>query len=146
MPKKYDLPQFLSGVVSHDTYVRWLGRKAQAHLKRDRKRGNKSATGKSYKKAIHDAVLKSAGRDAYTGEVLNWKLISQYKNAESKKGGRDYKKGFALLPTVDHVEDGIGTTNFKICGWRINDAKHDLNLSEFVDVCLAVLRHKGYVI
>jgi hypothetical protein len=146
MPKKYALPPFLSGVVSQETFERWLRRKAQAHVKRDRRRGNASAIGAAYREAIHGAVLESAGRDAYTGEVLDWKLISQYDNDESKENGRHYKKGFALLPTVDHVGDGMGPANFKICGWRTNDAKNDLDLSEFISVCQKVLRHNGYVI
>ncbi len=146
MPKKYVLPSFLSDVVSQDTYERWLRRKAQAHVKRDRRRGNVSASGISYREAIHWAVVESAGRDAYTGEFLDWKLISQYDNDESKENGRHYKKTFALLPTVDHLGDGTGPANFKICGWRTNDAKNDLDHSEFVAVCELVLRHNGYVI
>ena len=146
MPKKYILPPFLSEVVSQETYERWLRRKAQAHVKRDRNRGNVSALGIFYREAIHVAVLESSGQDAYTGEDLNWKLISQYDNDESREKGRHYKKEFALLPTVDHVGDGMGPANFKICGWRTNDAKHDLDLSEFISVCHLVLRHHGYSI
>ena len=26
----------------------------------------------------------------------------------------------------DHVGDGLGAADFKICAWRTNDAKHDL--------------------
>ena len=146
MPKKYVLPPFVSGVVSQETYERWLRRKARAHVKRDRCRGNESASGTAYREAIHSAVLESRGCDAYTGESLQWELISQYDNDESMKNGRHYKKGFALLPTVDHVGDGMGPANFKICGWRTNDAKNDLNLSEFISVCQAVLKHNGFVI
>ena len=118
MPKKYILPPFLSDKTNQDVYERWLRRKAQAHVRRDRKRGNNSAIGESYREAIHSAVIDSAGHDAYTGEVLDWSLISQYDNDESKENGRHYKRGFALLPTVDHVGDGMGAANFKICGWR----------------------------
>ena len=146
MPKKYILPLFLSNVVSHETYERWLRRKAQAHVKRDRRRGSESASGSTYREAIHGAVVESDGRDAYTGEPLQWELISQYDNDESKEKGRHYKKSFALLPTVDHVGDGMGPANFKICGWRTNDAKNDLELSEFLSVCKTVLAHHGFFI
>jgi hypothetical protein len=146
MPKKYPLPAFLSGVLSQETYERWLRRKAQAHVKRDRRKGNESASGLTYRDAIHGAIVESGGRDAYTGETLQWELISQYDNDESKENGRHYKKGFALLPTVDHVGDGMGPANFKICGWRTNDAKNDLELSEFISVCQAVLSYHGFVI
>jgi len=146
MPKKYVLPSFLSDVVSQEVYERWLRRKAQAHVRRDRKRGNTAAIGESYREAIHSAVIESAGLDAYTGEALNWSLISQYDNDESKENGMHYKRGFALLPTVDHVGDGTGPANFRICGWRTNDAKNDLELIEFILVCESVLKHHGYVI
>ena len=146
MPKKYTLPSFLLGIVNQEAYEHWLRHKAKAHVRRDRKRGNTIAIGGSYRKAIHSAVIESAGLDAYTGEVLDWNLISQYDNDKSKENGRHYKRGFALLPTVDHVGDGMGAANFKICGWRTNDAKNDLELSEFLSVCVAVLKHHGYAI
>lgn len=145
MPKKYPLPPFLTDVVTQEAYETWLRRKAQAHVKRDRRRGNTTAIGESYRVVIHAAVVASNGKDAYTGEMLDWTLISQYDNDLSKEHGRHYKKGFALLPTVDHVDDGLGVANFKICGWRTNDAKHDLDLAEFIAVCRTVLEHHGYV-
>jgi hypothetical protein len=144
MPRKYQLPLFLSGLVTHETYERWLRRKAQAHVKRDRRRGNETAIGETYRNAIHAAVVESGGTDAYTGEQLDWSLISKYDNDESKKKGRHYKQGFALLPTVDHIGDGTGLADFRICGWRTNDAKHDLDVQEVLAVCRAALKHHGY--
>ena len=88
---------------------------------------------------IHRAVVHCNGRDSYTGEDLRWDLISTYDNEKSKAGRREYKAGFALLPTVDHVGDGLGPADFKICGWRTNDAKNDLSYSEFVEVCRRVV-------
>jgi hypothetical protein len=143
MPKKYSLPPFLGNKVSQESYERWLQRKAQAHVKRDRQRGNSSASGEAYREAIHNAVIESNSLDAYTGEPLDWKLISQYDNSESKKMGRDYKKKFALLPTVDHIGDGKGPANFRICGWRTNDAKNDLDPLEFITLCESVLKHQA---
>lgn len=135
----FDLPAFLDGVVTREVYVRWLQRKAAAHIRRDRKRGNATGSVSEYKRAIHHAVCASQGRDAYTGEQLAWGLISKYNNEESKQGRRSYKAGFALLPTVDHVGDGTGPADFKICGWRTNDAKGDLSLEEFVALCARVV-------
>jgi|SRR6516164_7973536 len=106
--RKYGLPEFLKGVVSQDRYERWLHRKAVAHVRRDRKSGTRSATNENYKLAIHEAVRGSNGVDAYTGETLDWSLISKYDNTESEQAGRKYKKGFALLPTVDHKGDRTG--------------------------------------
>lgn len=142
MPKrKYDLPSFLVGSCSRERYLRWLERKATAHVRRDRKRGNDNARPGEYMMAIHSAVLNGGDRDAYTGEKLNWSLISTYDNRESKRSGRAYKKSFALLPTVDHVGDGTGPPEFRICGWRTNDSKNDLELDEFLELCRRVLEH-----
>lgn len=76
----------------------------------------------SYKIAIHKAVVLSEGRDQYTGEMLHWRLLGQYRNAESKAGRRRYKAKFALLPTVDHVGDGLGLADFVICAWQTTDS------------------------
>jgi Uma2 family endonuclease len=139
--KTYDLPPFLSGNVSQQSYLRWLNRKSSAHVRRNKRRGNTSANNVAYKEAIHRVVLESNGRDDYTGEPLNWSLISQYNNAESKDMRRQYKAKFAFLPTIDHVGDGLGAANFKICSWRTNDAKHDLTHDEFVELCRLIVAH-----
>ena len=135
----FELPSFLDNIVTREAYVRWLQRKAEAHIKRDRKRGNTSGSVSEYKRAIHQAVCSSEGKDAYTGEHLAWKLISTYDNNDSKLGRRSYKARFALLPTVDHVGDGTGTADFRICGWRTNDAKGDLSLGAFIALCTRVV-------
>jgi hypothetical protein len=70
-----DFPRFLKGMVEETAYFCWLGKKAAAHVKRDRKRGNTTADRKQYLKAIHEAIKASGGLDAYTGKPLNWKLI-----------------------------------------------------------------------
>jgi hypothetical protein len=144
--KKYALPAFLVGTVDQAAYQRWLEHKAQAHVRRDRKRGNATAIGEAYRVAIHAAVAAGGGRDAYTGEALDWSLLSRYDNVESAEGGRTYKHGFARLPTVDQVGDGLGPADFKICGWRVNDAKHDLDMPAFLGVCRAVLEHHGFMV
>jgi len=143
MARKYEIPKFLAGKTPQEQYERWLHRKAIAHVRRDRKRGNSSATNAEYKIEIHRAVNESEGRDGYTGEMLDWSLISTYENEKSKSGGRHYKAQFALLPTVDHVSDGLGPADFTICSWRANSAKNDLTLPEFLRLCEKVLRHNG---
>ena len=138
----YDLPDFLKKRVDERLYRRWLHRKANAHVKRDRRRGNKSASVAEYKAAIHAAVLNGGKNDAYTREKLRWELISSYNNQKAAAGGRDYKQRFADLPTVDHIGDGKGVPRFVICSWRTNDAKSDLTYENFVSLCKAVLSHK----
>ena len=145
MTRKYALPSFLDSSQSQETYERWLHRRAVAHVRRDRKRGNTEATVAAYKVAIHAAVAESGGMDAYTGEKLDWSLLNKYDNDESRKHRRDYKKQFALLPSVDHVGDGTGPANFKICSWWTNDCKNDLSLAELLVFCEAVLAHNGKV-
>lgn len=92
-------------------------------------------------RAIHEAVVASGGHDEYTGEELAWELISTYDNEQSKVGRREYTKSLALLPTVDHVGDGLAAPDFKICSWRSNDCKNDLSSEELLAFCRAVLAH-----
>jgi len=139
MAKKYELPDFLKTETSQLAYERWLRRKAAAQVKRDRKRGNPTANGERYRLAIHQAVVGCEGKDSYTGEGLRWDLISTYCNESSRAGRRRYKATLALLPTVDHVGDGLGPADFRICAWRTNDAKNDLSLPEFIDLCRRVV-------
>jgi hypothetical protein len=144
MPSKRPLPEFLVGRVEPQAYERWLARKAAAHLKRDRKRGYEQITGSGYRDAIHNAVVASNGKDFYTGEDLDWSLISKYNNEESLAGRHGYKAGFALLPTVDHIESARNNSGFRICSWRTNDAKHDLSQKAFLELCLRVVRNAGF--
>ncbi len=146
MTKRYQRPAFLEGLLSEESYLRWLRRKAIAHVRRDRARGNATAAVSAYTQEIHRAVAASRGLDFYTGKRLDWSLISTYDNKASQEGGRTYKKGLADLPTVDHLGDGLGDPRFVITSWRVNDAKHDLTLEEFQALCAAVLRHHGYLV
>lgn len=137
--KVYELPLFLVGRVDSEKYKRWLARKASALVKRDRARENTQAIVAEYKKAIHDAVLNGGQNDFYTGEVLNWEIISTYDNEKSATGKHGYKKQFALLPTVDHIDSAKCEPDFVICSWRTNDSKNDLSYSDFISLCDAVL-------
>lgn len=145
MFKKHTLPRFLENVVSPEAYDRWLSRKAAAHVKRDKSRGHASSV-TVYREAIHAAVVISEGKDAYIGELLQWNLISTYRNEASKEGRHSYKAGFALLPTVDHVIASATEASFKICAWRTNDAKNDLSYESFLELSKKVLLHAGYII
>lgn len=139
MSLKYALPAALEGRIGQDGYIRWMSRIALAHVRRDRARGNMAATREAYMVAIHAAVVSSDGRDAYTGEALRWDLVGTYDNAKSAAGGRAYKATLAMKPTVDHVGDGSGPAEFRVCAWRTNQAKADLSVDEFVDLCRRVV-------
>lgn len=145
MPRKHTMPQFLEDVVTAEKYESWLGRKAAAHVKRDRKR-QRTASVSLYKEAIHAAVILSDGRDAYTGELLDWARIGTYDNDESQAGRHGYKAQHELLPTVDHVDAGATEASFKICAWRTNDAKNDLTVASFLELCQRALEHAGFTV
>ena len=138
---KYELPSFLDGKIAEGKYKKWLGRKASSLFRRDIKRKITKISRAQYKDAIHEAVKDSHGNDYYSGEPLDWSLIGKYNNEESKKIGWEIKKKYSKLPTVDHVY-GIENTEFKICSWKINDCKSDLNPQEFYQMCVTVLRHQ----
>jgi hypothetical protein len=138
--RKYELPEFLVGVVTQVKYDRWLQRKATAHVRRDRKRGNLRAKIADYKIAIHNAVILSEGLDSYTNEKLDWTLLSKWNNEEAKDRGRDHKKEFYSLPSVDHVGDGRGKPEFKICGMLTNDVKSDLSHEQLLGLCERLLK------
>ena len=137
----YEIPDFVkeSG-VSQKAYKTWLDHKARAHEKRDSKRRpEKDISIEDYKKAIHEAVMLSGGIDAYTKERLAWDLISKYENTEAANQGLVYFKKFELLPTVDHEDSSARSASFKICGWRTNDCKSHLTLSELKEFCKKIL-------
>lgn len=131
--------------IEQAVYKRWLQRRATSLARRDRKwllsqgKDTKTVVVKEYKTAIHDAVCECQGKDAYTGEALDWTLLSKFDNENAKAGKRKYKKEFALLPTVDHVDE-LSVSKFKICAWRTNDAKNDLSLNELIDFCKKIIK------
>ena len=141
---KHLFPDFLTDRVEPEDYASWLKRKAAAHVKRDLKRSFSGVSGENYRDAIHAAVVRSEGLDVYTGEDLDWGRIGEYDNEKSKAGRHAYKASLALLPTVDHVDASSTSAQFLICAWRTNDAKNDLSLDAFVDLCAKVLRKAGY--
>lgn len=141
MPTLLQMPSFLVGTLEPAAYARWLKRKAAAHVRRDRKRGHLQAALSDYRKRIHEAVCRQGQHDFYTGEKLDWSLVSTYNGDEAAAGRSTYKAGFALLPTLDHIERPDGGWDFAICGWRTNDAKSDLNSDDFIALCRTVIAH-----
>src|ERR1700735_542609 len=116
---KYSLPPCLIGKCDEMKYTKWLHRKASAHVTRDRKRfGRTSCTVAGYKAAIHEAVKAGGDLDFYTGERLDWSLVSTFDNETAKAGRSRYKKSLWLLPTVDHTLDEQGKQKFVICSWK----------------------------
>lgn len=138
------LPYFLEGKLAEEVYIRWVKNRADAHVKRDRLRNHVDAKRSAYRQLIHAAVVASKGRDFYTGEMLDWHLLGTYNNAESKLGRHAYKRGFGLLPSVDHLDAAATTAEIRICAWRTNDAKHDLTTTELIELSRRILEHHGW--
>ena len=139
---RYPVPECIRKKCSQKTYSRWLHAKASAHVRRDRKRLKNDCTVAQYKAAIHAAVAAGGELDYYTGEELDWSLVSTFNNDAAIEGRVKYKKSFALLPTLDHTENESGETKFVICSWRANDMKSDMTEDEFYEMCARVLRHR----
>lgn len=145
MRSKYPMPDSIKGQCNQAKYSRWLQRKAAAHVKRDKRRARRNMqvpTIALYMQMIHAAVCESSG-DFYTGLPLDWSLISKWDNDSAMMGGAEYKRLFAHLPTVDHTVDGNGSLRFVICASYVNDAKSDLTLNEFYQLCEDVLAHRN---
>jgi hypothetical protein len=138
--KIYELP--FSIPVNQNIYKKWLYGKASSIKRRNIKRGDMSSSKpEAYREAIHRAVCDSNGKDFYTGEKLDWSLLSKYRSIDAKRGGLKYFRKFSLLPTVDHYKDRR-TLNFKICSWRANDAKSHMSYSDFIGLCRKVIAHR----
>jgi len=139
----YSLPEKIKGQCDEETYNRWLYRRAASLRKRDKKHSVSNLYSlKEYRDKVHEAVLNDADVDAYTGERMNWSLISTFDNSQAREGGKQYRKTFANMPTVDHDIDGKGMLRFRICSWRTNDSKNDLTVNELKTFCIKVLQYQ----
>ena len=115
-----------------------LQRKAVAVTRRDKRRGGQY-TVKQAIEAIDQAFHRCNGFDPYDGSKLNPKLLGTYNNEEAKAQGADYKRRFAMLPTVDHVK-AEPEPDFEIVSWQTNDAKGDMPPEDFIDYCRRVVQ------
>ena len=138
----YKVPDFLKGRCAPAVYEKWLENKADTLLKRDRKRRKPyaaAATKSIYKQKIHAAVCAGGERDPFTGDKLAWELISKWDTSHEQEPG--YKKQFALMPTVDHIDPDL--LEFEICSWLTNDCKSDLDPAGFVALCRRIAHYRG---
>lgn len=133
---KQALPTFLEGVMSCDDYNRWLERRASSHATTNRKRGFRDTSVSGYVSDIHGAVLESGGCDLYTGEALDWALLSVTYDAKDRRR-------FAMRRTVDHIDASTGKADFAICGQRTNMCKSYLTVDELSQFCVTFLRAQG---
>ncbi|WP_186495673.1 hypothetical protein [Synechococcus sp. TAK9802] len=109
-----------------------------AVTRRDKRCGGEYSV-KEAIEAINQAFHRCNGFDPYDGSKLDPKLLGTYNNEEAKAQGADYKKRFAMLPTVDHVK-AEPVPDFEIVSWQTNDAKGDMPPKEFIAYCRRVVR------
>jgi hypothetical protein len=146
---KYPLPAFLKDRCTPSVYKKWLDNKADTLLKRDRKRGRPyaaAATDAFYKQLIHRAIMEAGEFDPFTGDRLAWELISTWDTSPAHAPEPGYRKKFALMPTVDHIDPELCA--FEICALQTNACKSDLDPAEFVAFCRRVAgfkKTKGYI-
>lgn len=118
-------------------YSTLLQKKAVAVSRRDKKRGGTYSVREAIE-AIDQAFHRCDGFDPYDGSKLNPRLLGEYKNEAAKADGANYKRRFALLPTIDHVT-AKPEPDFEIVSWQTNDAKGDMPPKEFIDFCWRVV-------
>ena len=123
--------------LSDVEYSKLLQKKAVAVTRRDKKRGGTYSVREAIE-AIDEAFHRCNGFDPYDGSKLNPRLLGEYKNEAAKADGANYKRRFALLPTIDHVT-AKPEPDFQIVSWQTNDAKGDMPPKEFIDFCRRVI-------
>lgn len=112
-------------------------------MKRDKKRGKpyaRTATDRLYKEKIHTAIIDNGQFDPFTGDALDWKLIATWDTSTTHGNDGSYRKKFALMPTVDHIDPDL--LEFEICSWLTNDCKSYLNPAEFVTLCKRIANYR----
>jgi hypothetical protein len=142
---KYPLPSLLEGIATVSQYDKWLNNKADTLRRHDLKMKRPFARECSkavYKQKIHEAIMNSDGKDPFTGDVLRWDLVEEWKskgkgktagNKISRSGAFD--KEFFLKPVVDHCNPYGDTPEFEICSWIVNESKSIMTPEEYVALC-----------
>ena len=143
MSRTWTIPDCLKPKVSDENIFRkWLHRKAMSIRNRDRKRNVPVLSLSLMKQAIVSAIERSNGHDFYTGEPLDWHLISKWVGSEEGTSANDYRRKFWMLPSVDQDFTDASKTAFHICSWRMNDSKNDQSIAEFLQLAAKVQKHR----
>ena len=141
--------------IEQKKFNAWVVKKAASLWKRDKsklskiddtKKINDGEKRAEYRDAIYKAIAAmEVNKCPYTGDKLEWEKIGTWKNDDAKAEGKDFKKKFALMPTIDH-KNAEPKPDFVICSWIANDAKNDLTQEDFIKLCKSVLIHHGYTV
>lgn len=138
----FGLPVFLKEICKEDVYWKWLSREATRFYNEDQEVGEYDRTSRySYRTAIHKAVLRHGEVDAYTGAILNWKLVGRFNSKQAKKLGKQYRAHFADAPVADRIDNIPGSLNIAICSWRVFYSKKNLDYAEFLSICSSVSKY-----
>lgn len=133
----YPAPDFVRALnVPCARYAEWLEKQAQSCRQRDA-RPNKPAID-AYRERIHKAVLISAGRDFYTGDMLEWNRLN---HDLPLTGGRRRHLQRGQYPSVDHYT-GTNSMDFRICSALVNHAKGPMSHQQFLKLCQKVVSER----
>ena len=139
---RFSLPDFLIGIVSEIILNHWIDERGKSLRKRDLKNKKCFASSYSrmdYKNKIYEAILKTGLFDPYTGDKIDYSLICKWNSKLAEEGKLEYKKLFAMLPSVDHKDPDATVLEFEICTWKTNECKSNFNPEEFIAFCSKVL-------
>ena len=50
------------------------------------------------------------------------------------------------MPTLEHIDRSVHNLNFAIVSWKVNDAKNNLNIEEFLELCKLVISKENNII
>lgn len=132
----HHVPEFVRARgISCARYSAWLSRQALTCKQRDPLERRQPIV--AYRDAIHKAVLRSGGRDEYTGDPLEWNRLN---HARPTTGGRRSHRIKGHYPSVDHYQ-GTGVLSYRICSGEVNFAKGALDHQQFVAMCRKVAAH-----
>jgi hypothetical protein len=138
----HPLPSTLAGVITQEAYDKWLSGKVLDLFWKDNRRHMpyaKPGGEDLYREKIGEALAENALIDPFTGDKLDWSLISKW----PPPPGGDKLKEFDLLPTVDHKDPCSPTLDFEICSRKTNLSKSCLTPTEFVALCKKIFDHQG---
>jgi hypothetical protein len=141
---KYPLPAYLQDIYTVSSYAGMLKLKARNLRNRDRRNKKPVALKYSvakYREKVHGAIMDGGRTDPYTGETIDWTLISKWDGVAGKDRGIPnllavgFDKSLYLSPSIDHVYPDSDELELEVCSWIANSCKSVLNPAEFIALC-----------
>lgn len=130
--------------ITDDAYRAWLSEQGKNIWKREGRLDKRGFPDKaSLVAALHAAVLRSGGKDAYTGMPIDWRFLRN-DWVDANKGNANNRHLMTLrrgMPVFDHVR-GLGGNKYALCRRITNHAKSFMSPAQFVQLCREVVRHQ----